>query len=288
MQNESSINRRGFLKTHLLGSAAFAAAGLPVLLPGAVTKPAREPFHGLKLGVASYSLRNFTLDQAIAMTRQLGVKYITLKDMHLPYKSTPAERQEARRKIEAAGLVLMGGGVIYMKNNADEIRSLFQYARDAGMPTMVSSPDIEALDLVEKMAREFDIRVAIHNHGPGDNKYPSPLDVWRLVKDRDARLGICMDVGHTVRIGQDPIEVMQQCSRRLYDYHIKDVTQANKAGNGTEVGRGIIDIVAVLKFLADMKFQGHVALEYEINASAPMPGMIESFAYMRGVLDALG
>jgi inosose dehydratase len=287
MSKANVLNRRRFLQAQLLGSAVLAGAALPGVVRGAVTKSAGDPQHGLKLGVASYSLRNFPLDQALAMTKQLKVKYITLKDMHLPYKSTLAERQEARKKVEAAGLVLMGGGVIYMKNNAEEVRSLFQYAQDAGMPTMVSSPDIEALDLVEKMAKEFDIRVAIHNHGPGDKKYPSPLDVFRLVKDRDVRMGICMDVGHTVRIGEDPVAVMQQCASRLYDYHIKDVTQAAPAGGATEVGRGVIDIVAVLKTLADQKFQGHVALEYETNAAAPIPGMLESFAYMRGVLAAL-
>jgi sugar phosphate isomerase/epimerase len=151
----------------------------------------------------------------------------------------------------------------------------------------VASPDPAALDIVEKMAKEFNIRVAIHNHGPGDKRYPSPMDVFRMVKDRDARLGICMDVGHTVRIGEDPIEVMKACASRLYDYHLKDVNEATAKGGSAEVGKGVIDIVAVLKTLLDLKFQDHVALEYEANADAPMPGLIESYAFMRGVLATL-
>jgi sugar phosphate isomerase/epimerase len=147
--------------------------------------------------MASYTFRKFNLEQAIAMTRQAGVQYITLKDFHLPMRSSPAERRQARLSIEAAGLKLMGGGVIYMKNDEAEIKAAFDYARDAGMPVIVCSPDPAALGIVEEMAKSYDLRIAIHNHGPGDQKYPSPLDVLRLVKDRDPRMGICIDVGHT-------------------------------------------------------------------------------------------
>ncbi len=287
MTRFASLNRRRFLQTGLVGSTVLTAA-LPTRLLAAVTKTEHDPFDGLKVGVTSYSLRNFTLDQAIAMTKQVGVKYISLKDVHLPLKSTRAERQEARRKIEAAGLVLMGGGVIYLGTQADEIQNAFEYARDAGIPTIICAPDPAGLDTVEKMAKEFDIRVAIHNHGPGDNRYPSPLDVLKLVQDRDAHLGICMDVGHTVRLGEDPVPVMRQCASRLYDFHIKDVTAATARGGPIAVGRGVIDIVAVLKSLVALKYPDHVALEYEANAAAPLPGIIESFAYMRGVLAAMG
>jgi sugar phosphate isomerase/epimerase len=152
---------------------------------------------------------------------------------------------------------------------------------------MVCSPDPAALDLVEKMARQYEIRIAIHNHGPGDKRYPSPLDVLRLVKDRDPLLGLCIDVGHTVRLSEDPVDVIHQCARRLYDFHMKDVTQAAANGEATEVGKGVIDIVGVLKALLSLKFPYHVALEYEANADAPMPGILESLAYIRGALAAI-
>jgi inosose dehydratase len=281
------MNRRGFLKSGLGSTTALAAVTMGSRVLGAVTKPQRDPMHELKLGVASYSLRNFSLELALTMTKQLKVKYITLKDMHLPFKTTTAERKAAAKKVAAAGLTLMGGGVVYMNNKEDEVRSYFEYAKDAGMPTIVSSPEPAALDLVEKVAKEYDIRVAIHNHGPGDTRYPSPLDVLRLVKDRDEHMGVCIDVGHTVRIGQDPIEAIEQCASRLYDFHIKDVTQATREGGATEVGRGVIDIPAILKTLVRLKWPYHLALEYETNGDAPMQGMVESFAYMRGVLATL-
>jgi sugar phosphate isomerase/epimerase len=207
--------------------------------------------------------------------------------MHLPMKSSRAERQEARAKIESAGLILLGGGVIYLNNNEAEIRAALEYVKDAGMPTMVCSPEPAALDTLERTAKEYDVRIAIHNHGPGDKRYPSPLDVMKLVKDRDPRMGLCIDVGHTVRLGEDPVAVIQACANRLYDFHIKDVTEATAKGGATEIGKGVIDIVAVLRALVGLNYAHHVALEYETNAEAPMPGMLESYGYLRGVLAAL-
>ena len=140
---------------------------------------------------------------------------------------------------------------------------------------------------MEGAAKEFDLRIAIHNHGPTDKKYPSPLDVLKMVEHRDARLGICMDVGHTVRLGEDPVQVISQCAERLYDFHIKDITQATPKGTDVDVGRGVIDIVGVLKSLVALKFSGHVGLEYEAHADDPLPGVMNSVAYMRGVLAAI-
>ncbi len=287
MATAHSLTRRRFLGSSLVGAAAVVMVARPVQVRPAVTKPQRDPFHGLKVGVASYSLHSFSFDQAIAMTRQLGVKYITLKEMHLPYTSTTEERKAARAKVEAAGLTLLSGGVIYMKNDEAQVRGFFDYARDAGMPTIVAAPDLDALDLVEKTAKEYDIRVAIHNHGPGDQRYPSPFDVLRLIKDRDPHMGVCIDLGHTVRLGEDPIDAIQQCAKRLYDFHFKDVTSADKNAKAIAVGRGIIDIVAVLKTLLELNYSYHLALEYETESNAPLPGMAESFAYVRGVLAAV-
>lgn len=281
------LNRRRFLQTSLLGSTALAATNFTNDSVAALTKTPGDPFHGLKMGVTSYTWLKFPLDQAIAMTKQAGVKYISLKEAHLPLKSTPEQRHEVHKKIEDAGLTLMGGGVIYFKNNEAEIHNVFEYAKDAGMATIVCSPDIDALDAVEKMVKQYDLRIAIHNHGPTDKKYPSPLDVLALVKNRDPRMGLCIDVGHTVRIGVDPIDAIHQCASRLYEFHMKDVTAATPQGKATEVGRGVIDIVGVLKTLVKIKWPYHVALEYEVKAENPLPGVIESFAYMRGVLAAI-
>jgi len=283
----ASVHRRHFLKAGLLGSIALGAARSTSRLMAEVTKPQRPLYDGLKLGMASYTFRKFTLEQAIEMSKQAGAVSISLKDVHLPMKSTSAERQEARQKVEAAGLYLASGGVIGMKNNEEEIRNAFEYAKDAGMPTIVCSPEPEALDSVEKMVKEYNIRIAIHNHGPGDKKFPSPSDVWRLVKDRDERMGLCIDVGHTVRIGVDPVDAIGRCARRLYDFHIKDETEATPKGKPVPVGRGVIDIVGVLKALKEINYGYNIGLEYEEKENDPMPGVVESFGFMRGVLAAI-
>jgi len=284
MITETRLNRREFLAAT---GAAFAV-GLP---KGAAHSEeaamAKDRFRGLKVGIASYSTREFTLDQTIEMAKRLDVRYLTLKDAHLKMDSTLEERKEAAKKIKDAGLVLMGGGVIYMKNDEKQVRNAFEYARDAGMPLIVGAPDIDALPLVEKMVKEFDIKIAIHNHGPGDNKYPSPLDAYRCALPYDKRIGLCIDIGHSVRWGDNEIEVIRAVKDRFYDMHIKDVTARAKDGKMIEIGRGVIDIPGVLKTLLEIGFAGHVALEYEKNAKDPLPGMAESFGYLGGVLAVL-
>lgn len=277
------LPRRQFLSACALGSAALAASEFS---PRLFAESVADPYRGLKMGVASYSLRKFTLDQALAMTRELGLKYICLKDMHLPLASSQSDCQAAHDKVVAAGLVLMGGGVITFRKPA-EVRSIFQYAKDAGMPTIVASPDPELLDSIEAMVKEFDIRLAIHNHGPGDKWYPSPSDALRAVENRDKRMGLCIDVGHTVRIGEEPVAAIQRCAERLYDFHIKDVSEATAKGKPVVLGTGIIDIPGVLKALLAANFSGHLGLEYEVNEEDPMPGMQKSLAYVRKSIAAM-
>ncbi|HOJ61575.1 MAG TPA: sugar phosphate isomerase/epimerase [bacterium] len=288
------LNRRGFISaaglaaltlTGLQGSAgAVESSSASASASASASDPSAK---NLKLGLASYTTRKFSLDETLEMMNQIGVKYITLKDFHLKMDSTKEERQEAARKIKAAGVTLMGCGVVYLKNDEKQIRNAFEYARDAGMPVMVSAPDLDALPAVAKMAEEFDIKVAIHNHGPNDERYPSHMDAYRSAKQFGEHMGVCIDVGHTVRLGLNEVEAVHAVHDRLYDFHIKDVTSRDAKGGATEVGRGVIDIPGVLQALLEVGFTGHVALEYEKNADHPLPGMIESFAYIRGALAAL-
>jgi sugar phosphate isomerase/epimerase len=280
-----SMRRRSFLKI-----ASVFSFSMPILnLPGASElKMERPPWHGLKVGVASYSLRKFSLDQAIQMVKVLGLKYITLKDIHLPLNSSNTEIESAKKKIESQGLKLMGGGVIYINDGTElGVTKIFEYAKMAGMPLIVASPDPACLPMVEKLAKQFDIYVAIHNHGPGDKRYPSPIDVLKLIQKMDKHMGICMDLGHTVRLGEDPVKTIDACAERLYDFHIKDISEAKPSGKPVIIGRGVIDIPAVLRELVKIKFEGHVALEYELDEDSPLVGMAESIGYIHGVLDTI-
>jgi sugar phosphate isomerase/epimerase len=181
----------------------------------------------------------------------------------------------------------MGGGTITMPNDPAQIRRDFEYARDAGMPMIYASPDPAALDGIERLAVEFDIRLAIHNHGPEDKWYPAPADAYQAIASRDRRLGLCVDVGHTLRAGADPVDAILKHRDRVYDLHVKDLTSATDRESQVEVGRGLMDVPRLMRALLEIGYQGQVGLEYEIKPDDPLPGMIESIAYMRGVLSAV-
>ena len=273
-------------RTFFGGLAATAA--WPLLSRVADAVPAL-PGKGapLKLGLASYSMREFTLDQALDMARQMGVKYMTFKDVHVPRTDPPEKTRALRAKIEAAGITIMGGGTITIPNDPVQIKKEFEYAKNAGFPLIYTDPEPAALDTIEKMAKEYDIRAVIHNHGPEDKRWPRPQDAYAAIKSRDKRLGLCIDVGHTTRTGTDPVAACRECRDRLYDMHVKDLLAATDKESQTEVGRGVLDFPGLFKTLIEIGYQGQVGLEYEINAKNPLPGMIESMAYMRGVLAAV-
>ena len=275
------LTRRAFM-----GSAAALAAS-SALAPS--TSVAASPAgRTLTLGVASYSTRKFTLDQTLEMAKALGVTSMTFKDVHIPRTGTPDATRVLREKIVAAGITIMGGGTITLPNDPAEIRRNFEYAKAAGFPLIFTSPDPAALDTIERMAKEYDIKVAIHNHGPEDKWWPRPQDAYAAVKSRDSRLGLCIDVGHTLRTGTDPVAACRECKDRLYDMHVKDLAVKTDRDSQVAVGRGLIDFPALFRTLLDIGYQGQVGLEYEIHEDDPLPGMIESLAYERGVLAALG
>lgn len=241
----------------------------------------------LKLGVASYSVRKFSLADAIAMTKRVGVNNIALKDFHLSLDATPEQIKAAAKQIADAGVNLLGCGVVYMPNDEAFIRKVFEYAKTAGMGVIIASPDPAALPICNRLVKEYDIMLAIHNHGPGDKKYPLATDAYNLVKGMDQRMGVCPDIGHIKRLGHDPVKEIEAVFDRMHDMHVKDVTAAEPAGANCEVGRGVIDIPAVLRTLLRLGYKGAVALEYEKDADDPLAGMAESFGYLKGVLSVI-
>jgi len=278
------LSRRAFLGT-TAAATAWSALGRPAR---AQTSQASAVDGGpLKLGVASYSLREFTLDQALEMAKVLGVRYMTFKDVHLPRTDPPDTTRALRRKIEAAGITIMGGGTIALPNDPAQIKKDFEYAKNAGFPMIFTAPEPAALDTIEQMAKTYDIKVAIHNHGPEDKHWPRPHDAYAAIKSRDRRLGLCIDIGHTLRTGTDPVQSCREFKDRLYDMHVKDLAVKTDRDSQVAVGRGLIDYPALFRTLIEIGYQGQVGLEYEINAKNPLPGMIESIAYMRGVLAAV-
>jgi len=246
-------------------------------------KASKCPF---ELGLASYTLRQFKLDDTLAMTKRVGLKYVCFKDVHLKMDSTPEQIQAAVQKVKDAGLDLYAGGVIYMRDEA-QVRQAFEYAKAAGMKMIVGVPVPETLPLVDKLVKQYDIKVAIHNHGPTDKVYPVPATAYEKIKDLDKRIGLCDDIGHTMRAGVDPCESAERFADRLMDVHMKDVSAADAKGSAVEVGRGVIDIPRYIRTLVKIKFSGILSFEYEKDADDPMPGLAESVGYVRGVMAAV-
>lgn len=272
--------RRNFLKI-----SGMTVAASFVSIKSSVSKPvAKTPT--LKLGLASYSLRKFDQAETIKMTKRAGLDYICFKSMHLPLESSPEELKKGSKNVADAGLDLYGGGVIYMKSE-EQVDQAFEYAKNAGMSVIVGVPNHDLLDYTNEKIKEYDIKVAIHNHGPGDKVYPSPESIYEKVKDLDPRFGLCMDIGHTQRIGVDPTDAAKKYFSRLFDIHIKDVSKAKEDGVTVEIGRGVIDIPKFLKFLVDRRYEGVVSFEYEKDADNPMPGLCESVGYVKGCLASI-
>lgn len=242
----------------------------------------------LKLGVASYSLRNFSRTYAIQAIQSLDTPYVNIKSFHLPYEMTPSALLAGRGEFEAAGLEIVGGGTVTLNIDTDEdVRSYFEYARASGMPLMVIAPTPETLPRIERFVREYDIAVAIHNHGPEDGHFPGPQDILPLIRDMDPRVGVCLDVGHAARTGIDVAEAAEMCGDRLLDMHVKDLADLSVKESQCIVGEGAMPIGRLFSALGQMGYQGFINLEYEIDASNPLPGMLRSFAYMRGVLEGI-
>lgn len=242
----------------------------------------------LRLGVCTYSVRSFQRGMAISIFKQLGTQYVSVKDFHIPYTVTVDEAAKARSDFENAGMTIVSGGVITLQDeDSSVLRHYFEYARRCGMPMIIAAPTHRTLSAIEKLAKEFEIKVAIHNHGPEDHNFPTPQSVLEAVKSMDPCMGLCMDLGHSLRAGADVVKTINEAGSRLFDMHIKDLRSASDKASQCDVGEGVMPIVTILKQLKAIKYRGCVNLEYEINVENPLPGMLHSMGYLRGALAGL-
>ena len=281
-------NRRNFIRKTSAGVLGMAAIGMPDIAKAseleqqasAHLKPA------LKYGVASFTLREFTTAKALDMTLRSGIDRITLKSMHLPMDSGVETIKKTVALCKEKGVDFYGAGVVYMKTK-EEVDQAFEYAKIAELKMIIGVPNHELLDYVEQKVITYDIKLAIHNHGPGDDVYPSAESAYVKIKDRDKRMGLCIDIGHTKRIQRSPSQDVTDFFDRVFDIHLKDVTAAQADGKTCIIGRGVIDFPAFLKTVSDLGYTGTLALEYEADGSDPLPGMMESIGYVKGIVATL-
>lgn len=276
--------RRKFFTTAGMGLAGMAAwpkfsAGMHPSAP--MVAPGEE-----EIGIASYGLRNLSLDEVIEMMKDLQLTKISIKSMHLPYDLSPADIERTMMKIRGAGLDPYATGVIYM-TSTEEVAKAFDYAKIAGFGMIVGVPDYNILDLAEQKVKAYDIRLAIHNHGPDGLPYPNAFEAYQRIKDRDKRIGICMDVAHIARSGIDPVEEIYAVKDRLYDVHLRDNTSNTKEGKTCRPGQGNLDLPAIIKTLRDVEYQGVYTIEYGIEEDTPLTGTALTVGYIQGILAAL-
>src|ERR1700731_1801911 len=285
---KNTFSRRNFVQSGaLVAAASVTSRAIPLLAQPAAAAGKPLP---IQLGLASYTFRNFTRDKMIGFMKQINVNALNAKDVkdHLPMD--PEAEAPALADYLAAGIRLHAAGTIYFPKDEDaDIRNKFEYCNRASIPVIVAGdPAPETLPRIEKFVKEYDIRLAIHNHGPEDKLWHSPLDVLKGVQKNDLRIGGCIDIGHTVRAGVDVVKAIHEVGPRLYNMHAKDLTSFTRKESQVSVGDGIMPIREIFQALIATNYKGFVDLEYEIHGDDPMPGVIASFAYMRGVLAGMG
>ena len=286
---DSPMNMMTSRRSVLSGSAAIAGAALmkPFALAAGFDDPKAQT-SPVRLGIASYTFRKFNDAKLIEFMKQLRTPYLNLKDMHLPMKPAGEVKAHAETYRSAGMKLVAAGNITFAKDDDADIREKFEYVKAAGIPVMVCAPTHQVLPRMEKFVKEYDIKMAIHNHGTEDKEFPSPLDVLKAVKGMDPRIGCCIDIGHTMRSGTDVVEAIRTVGPRLFDVHAKDLANANQKESQVAVGEGIMPMQEIFKALIEIKYPGTVDLEYEIHEDDPLPGVVESFAYMRGVLAGMG
>ncbi|MBP8959115.1 MAG: sugar phosphate isomerase/epimerase [Bacteroidales bacterium] len=278
--------RRDFIR--LTGAGLLAAGTVPVFGKEAVSEaaqvePGKKKADLFSIGMAGYTFAQVPIEKAIEIMKRVNVLNLSLKDVYLPMNSTPETIKSVIGRLKSEGITVYTVGVVYMKSE-QEVDRAFEYAKNAGVKMIVGAPNYELLPYVEKKVKDYDMRLAIHNHGPDNPLFPNATDIWNHIKDMDARMGICLDIGHTVRDGADPSVDADRYSKRLFDIHIKDVTDASKAGRTVEMGRGVIDIPKFVATLRKIKYSGMCSLEYEKDMKDPLAGIAESIGYFKGVM----
>ena len=278
-------SRRIFLKKTTFGIAA-ATLGPVLSSAGTFAHSTAKEDATLPVGIADYTFLNFDIPQSIQMMQRLGIHAMSLKNFHLPYDSTKEKIDEVVNEYKNGGISIYGVGVIYMKNK-EEIDQAFEYAKNVGVSLIIGVPNHDLIDYTEQKVKSYDIKLAIHNHGPEDKLYPNPQMAYDLIKNKDARMGLCLDIGHAQRAGVDPEKAVLKYNKRIFDLHIKDVTKAEQDGKAIEAGRGIINFPALVKALRKIKYPGHCSIEFEKDMKDPFPGIAESVGYFKGVKDGV-
>ena len=273
----SQLNRRGFLQSSAAGLAAAT------LSRAALAADAKDPYLGLKMGLQSYSLREFKVEEALEQTKMLGLKYWEAFSGHIPIGTLPKHIETQKELLSKAGITLMAFGVVPFDTNESAVRERFEFAKAMGIKSLSAdpNPDQATFDLLDKLVAEYDVAIAIHNHGPG-HRYNKISDVEKVIKNRHPKIGACVDTGHYLRSDEDPVEAVQRFGKRVFGVHLKDVkTLADGKKQFKIAGEGDLKVTSLLQALKALKYEYCVAIEYEENAKNPLPDIEACLKHVR-------
>ena len=271
------LNRRNFLQAGTAGIAAMALSRVNAADP-------KDPYLGLKMGLQSYSLRAFKVEEALEQTKALGLKYWEAYPNHIPMGSVPKHIETQKEILSKAGVTLISYGVLPFSGNQESAaRERFDFAKAMGIKSLSADPDPDksTFDLLDKLVAEYDVAIAIHNHGPG-HRYNKISDVEKVVKDRHPKIGACVDTGHYLRSDEDPVEAVQRLGKRVFGDHLKDVKTLPGGQKQFKIaGEGDLKVPELLKALKALKYEYVVAVEYEENEKNPLPDIEACLKHVR-------
>lgn len=271
-----SFSRRDFLYAAATATAALA-------LPGLSIADDKDPYLGLKMGLQSYSLREFKVQEALDQTKSLGLKYWESYPGHIPMGTLPKHIQTQKELLGRAGISLIAYGVVAFDTDENAAREKFEFAKAMGIKSLSADPkpDAPTFDLLDKLVAEYDVAIAIHNHGPG-HRYDKISDVEKVVKDRHPKIGACVDTGHYLRSDENPVDAVNRFGKRLFGVHLKDVKTLSDGKKQFKIaGEGDLNVTELLKALKGLKYDYAVSIEYEENAKNPLPDIEACLAHVR-------
>ena len=290
MPEENHLNRRAALKAAALTALSFPLLGATTALAAEAASPAKKGGRSpaLKLGLASYSLAKLPVEEVIAVLKQLELTAVSLYKSHAPWADgTPDECKAVVQKFSDAGIAVTSTGMIELPNNEASIRKALENVRAAGLKTFCGwLKQTDSLPLLDKLVKEYDLKVAIHNHGPTE-ALATGMDVWKAVQPFDQRIGLCLDVGHGFRAGENAADTIRQCSARIYEVHLRDTAVAGgtmKDPQPVIIGHGLLDFRSIIAALVEVKYPFQAEFEYEKKEDDRVPGLAESVGYVRGLL----
>lgn len=262
------MHRRHFLAASAVSTVALAA---PRILRAKARAANADPYGGFPMGIQSYTLRNFNLTEALRHIEGLKLHYVEFFGAHFSPDSTDAHLKEMQAQLDRAKLKISAHGVNGFSKDHAANRKLFEFAKRAGFKTITADPAPDSFDSLDKLCEEYQIRIAIHNHGPG-HRYDKLADVQQAVKNRHKLVGACIDTGHVLRSDEDPVKWAAELAERVFALHIKDVKERKSQTHDVVIGTAHLDLVALFKTLRKIKFpaDGSMSLEYESNPQNPI------------------